>query len=229
MAYVKIDWTEETPITAARLNLMETQYDEFDASYAVHDHDDRYYTKVAADARFFHAGNDGVGSGLDAWLLDGYSPADIEAAAIPPGSIGIWPGSVESVPGGFHVCNGQNGTPDLRDRMVVGAGDAYARGAMGGYATRTPTGTVTVAGHALTVAQIPAHLHSYTDYYCNVADASSGGGISISGNYTDANRNTATDGGSGAAHGHPGSTISFAAYDNLPLYRALLWIMRAVS
>lgn len=228
MAYVKIDWTEETAITAARLNLMETQYDEFEVSYDAHDHDDRYYTKVAADARFFHAGNDGVGSGLDAWLLDGYSPADIEAAAIPRGSIGIWSGSVESVPSGFFVCNGQNGTPDLRDRMVVGAGDAYARGATGGYATRTPTGTLTVAGHTLTVDQIPAHTHPMTDVWEN-AEALRESGVQTCGSgntYTNAYTEYA---GGGEAHGHPGSTITFAAYNNLPPYRALIWIMRAIS
>jgi len=227
VGYVKINWTEETPITAARLNLMETQYDEFDTSYTVHNHDDRYYTQAESDARFFHVGNDGEGSGLDAWLLDDLSPAGIEAAAIPQGGIGLWSGSLESIPEGFLICNGMNGTPDLRDRFVVGAGNAYARGAVGGFAARTPTGTLTIAPHALTANEIPEHVHQMSDVgptttaFREMGSNGAASGITYISTYTEYI--------GGTAHDHPGSTITFGAYDNRPPYRALFWIMRRLS
>lgn len=41
------------------------------------------------------------------------------------GSIILWHGSLASVPTGWHLCDGTNGTPDLRDKFIVGAGGAY--------------------------------------------------------------------------------------------------------
>jgi len=49
---------------------------------------------------------------------------------IPLGGIIMWSGA--SVPAGWALCNGLNGTPDLRDRFIVGSGGAYATGATGG-------------------------------------------------------------------------------------------------
>jgi microcystin-dependent protein len=52
-------------------------------------------------------------------------------AFIPQGSIGLWPVN-GSTPTGWVVCDGQNGTPDLRDRFIIGAGTSYAVNATGG-------------------------------------------------------------------------------------------------
>lgn len=70
-----------------------------------------------------------------------------QVAPIPAGGIIMWSGT--NVPTGWALCNGQNGTPDLRDRFIVGAGSTYAVGATGGVNTVT-----------LTVSQIPSHTHS---------------------------------------------------------------------
>lgn len=43
-------------------------------------------------------------------------------ASVPPGSIVIWSGAVNAVPDGWALCDGENGTPDLRGRFVYGAG-----------------------------------------------------------------------------------------------------------
>jgi len=51
------------------------------------------------------------------------------------GMIIIWSGAVGSIPTGWQICDGTNGTPDLRNRFVVGAGDSYAVDATGGAAT----------------------------------------------------------------------------------------------
>lgn len=37
----------------------------------------------------------------------------------------LWSGAVVDIPAGWALCNGSNGTPDLRDRFVIGAGSTY--------------------------------------------------------------------------------------------------------
>lgn len=65
------------------------------------------------------------------------------------GMILMWSGSIATIPSGWALCNGSNGTPDLRDRFLVGAGSTYAVGATGGAATTT-----------LSEANLPSHTHS---------------------------------------------------------------------
>jgi microcystin-dependent protein len=81
------------------------------------------------------------------------------AASFPTGGIILWSGSVASIPSGWALCNGSNGTPDLRNRFVVGAGSAYAVDATGGSAdatlpTHTHTFSATTASTSLTGAII---------------------------------------------------------------------------
>jgi microcystin-dependent protein len=68
---------------------------------------------------------------------------------VPAGGIIMWSGAVVAIPSGWVICDGANGTPDLRNRFLVGAGDTYAVGATGGAATVT-----------LDATQIPAHSHT---------------------------------------------------------------------
>jgi len=76
----------------------------------------------------------------DQWMSEG---------GIPAGVIVMWSGSVVSIPDGWHLCNGTNGTPDLRNRFIVGAGSSYNPGNTGGENT-----------HKLTIAELPSHSHS---------------------------------------------------------------------
>ena len=48
------------------------------------------------------------------------------------GMIIAWYGSTGSIPTGFVLCDGNNSTPDLRDRFIIGAGNSYAVDATGG-------------------------------------------------------------------------------------------------
>jgi hypothetical protein len=72
-------------------------------------------------------------------------------AAFPSGGIIMWSGSIASIPLGWLLCNGSSGTPDLRDRFIVGAGSTYAVNATGGFAT-----------YSLSTAQLPSHTHTGT-------------------------------------------------------------------
>ncbi|MCK5617002.1 hypothetical protein KAR91_84855 [Candidatus Pacearchaeota archaeon] len=54
---------------------------------------------------------------------------------VPPGGIIIWSGSIVDIPNGFVLCDGTLGTPDLRNRFVIGAGDIFAVDAAGGNST----------------------------------------------------------------------------------------------
>ena len=74
---------------------------------------------------------------------------------IPTGLISLWYGAIGSVPTGWYLCDGSNGTPDLRDRFVVGAGSTYAVSATGGYTdaeivnhTHSATTAIADAGHS---------------------------------------------------------------------------------
>ena len=48
------------------------------------------------------------------------------------GMIIAWSGSTASIPTGFVLCDGNNSTPDLRDKFIIGAGNNYNVGATGG-------------------------------------------------------------------------------------------------
>ena len=78
-------------------------------------------------------------------IADTGSPA---SALIPSGGIIMWSGLITSIPTGWGLCDGSNGTPDLRNRFVVGAGDQYDRNDTGGADSVT-----------LTEAQMPSHDH----------------------------------------------------------------------
>jgi len=46
--------------------------------------------------------------------------------------IALWSGSIATIPRGWSLCNGENGTPDLRDQFVPAAGTTYNPGDSGG-------------------------------------------------------------------------------------------------
>lgn len=72
-------------------------------------------------------------------------------ATIIKGMILMWSGQIDQIPRGWAICNGQNGTPNLTDKFIVGAGNSYQVEATGGAATVT-----------LTIEQMPAHSHKYS-------------------------------------------------------------------
>lgn len=53
------------------------------------------------------------------------------------GLICLWSGAIVDIPAGWSLCDGGGGRPDLRNRFIVGAGDAYAPDDTGGALTHT--------------------------------------------------------------------------------------------
>jgi hypothetical protein len=71
---------------------------------------------------------------------------------IPQGGIIMWSGTNASIPAGWALCDGTNGTPDLTDRFILSvSSSAEDPGAMGG-----------THSYSLTAAQLPAHSHTGT-------------------------------------------------------------------
>lgn len=134
-----------------------------------------------------------VGTAMNKALFD-----KIEKYLVPVGTIVLWSGTTSNIPTGWALCNGSNGTPDLRDRFIVGAGSSYSVGATGGEAT-----------HTLTIEEMPSHRHKVGAKALNTARGT-GGYINLvepSANYTDYT-------GGGQAH------------ENRPPYYALAYIMK---
>lgn len=72
-----------------------------------------------------------------------------DMAGLASGTIVLWSGSIATIPAGWVLCDGTHGTPDLRNRFIVGAGDTYAVGANGGFASHGHT--FTSDGHSHTI------------------------------------------------------------------------------
>ena len=118
------------------------------------------------------------------------------ATTIPTGIIVMWSGPIANIPEGWVLCDGNNNTPDLRDRFIVGAGNTYAIGNTGGENF-----------HTLTVNEMPSHNHG-----TGVPDPSRRAADGV-GNAKCINGNTSHTGG-----GQP--------HENRPPYYALAYIMK---
>jgi hypothetical protein len=83
-------------------------------------------------------------------------------ATIPAGLIAMWSGSIGSIPSGWYLCDGSNGTPNLTDRFIIGAGSTYAVNGTGGVSSVTlTTNNLPAHTHTATVTD-PTHSHSFT-------------------------------------------------------------------
>jgi hypothetical protein len=142
--------------------------------------------------------------------------APASAPTLPSGMILLWSGATGAIPTGYLLCDGSNGTPDLRNRFVVGAGSTYAVSATGG-----STDAVVVSHtHTATVTD-PTHRHEQGG---NGPLVPGGGsqtplGNSASGTYTQYASTGIT-----VANSTTGVSGTNA---NLPPYYALAYIMKS--
>jgi hypothetical protein len=139
--------------------------------------------------------------------------------ALLTGMIILWSGSIASIPAGFALCDGASGTPDLRDRFIVGAGSTYAVDATGGSADATlPTHTHT----ATSVVTDPSHQHSVPSGSAGASNYALGGPAgSFSASQTTGLQSTGITVATTNANAGTSGTNA-----NLPPYYALAYIMK---
>ena len=170
--------------------------------------------------------------------------AFVQQNGVPVGGILMWSGLVANIPAGYDLCDGTNGTPDLRGKFIIGAGGSYSPAATGGAATVTLleanlpahthvwTGTTTASGSHTHTATDSGHTHS-----TSVRTGSGGADGGFANSWTGFT-STATGSGSAnitvstaASHTHDvtgtnANTGSGTAVNILPPYFALAYIMR---
>ena len=146
--------------------------------------------------------------------------APTSAAAVPSGCILLWSGSTGSIPATFILCDGTNGTPDLRDRFIIGAGNSYAVNATGGSADSI---VVSHTHTATSVVTDPGHIHATT---ANSTGSGAQSAMNPTGGLSNVRDNTIT-----AVTGITVATTNATAGvsgtgANLPPYYALAYIMK---
>tara|TARA_A100001388_G_scaffold143666_1_gene106593 strand:+ start:5328 stop:6995 length:1668 start_codon:yes stop_codon:yes gene_type:complete len=120
-----------------------------------------------------------------------------------------------TAPSGWYLCDGNNGTPDLRDRFIVGAGNAYSQGATGG--SNTATDTVSISGSDTVNISISGTT--------STQDANRTFGFAQSGSHT-------TPSHSHTFSGSDSDTVNISGSDTVSIdtrspYYALTFIMKA--
>ena len=170
---------------------------------------------VPASAGGFVGPVDPVGDESGYWRASATS-------GIPTGIICMWSGAVDQVPAGWALCDGENGTPDLRDKFIRACG-TNAVGSMGGSWTHAHSISGSVGYTTLSVNEIPSHLHNI---HLRYAQSGLGGGNSsaFGPNGGESIYPTVAAGGSGA-HTH-GLSVDVGDAYHLPEYYTLAFIMK---
>jgi hypothetical protein len=138
-------------------------------------------------------------SALDVDGVAKCSYGGVDFFMVPRGAIIMWSGLLTNIPSGWALCDGSNGTPDLRDRFIYGVQAGENPGATGGNSAHTHD------------VDIPAFATGTPSHYW----WGGGGGIPL-GNVPD------YDHYHGANPPNTTSTVS----SNIPPYYKLAFIMR---
>ena len=144
------------------------------------------------------------------------------------GMIILWSGAADAIPSGFVLCNGSNGTPDLRGRFVVGYSDTD-----GDYDVNDTGGS---KDNTLSVSQLPSHNHSFSgsashNHTHTKATHPAGSGPEQNQSGGPEDRTNFGDTGTTSTatvtiSGTTGDTGSGSAIENRPPYYALCYIMK---
>ena len=132
---------------------------------------------------------------------------------LPMGTILPYVGDLADIPKGWALCDGSNGTLDMRDLFIVGAGKNYELYNTGGKNEVE-----------LNADQLPAHYHNlYTSRQFAINRNGSVWGIEQEG-WTLVEENTGTRcGRTGYSRNTSGKTVP---HENRPPYIAVYYIMR---
>ena len=144
------------------------------------------------------------------------------------GMILMWSGTIATIPSGFLLCNGSSGTPDLRDKFIIGA-NADSGGAAKTNITGTPTQTggskdASLPSHTHTATSTvtdPGHFHTAALYQQGGSNVNANPGVTL----TSGNTSTATTGIT-VATSNTTEGVS-ATNANLVPYYALAFIMKS--
>lgn len=184
-------------------------------------------TKLATARTFTIAGGLSASASFD-------GSADVTLTVgqtIPSGVILMWSGSVGSIPNGWYLCNGSNGTPNLLDRFVIGAGSGYGVGATGG----SKDATLVSHNHSVsgTTSTDGNHQHRhqaaglYSSYWQGYATAYGNYGGGTPDDQCVILQTEANGSHSHTVSGTTSTSGSSATNANLPPYYALCFIMKA--
>ena len=146
-------------------------------------------------------------------------------SSLPSGIIVMWSGSIASIPSGWFICNGSNGTPDLRDRFVVGAGNLYAVAGTGG----SRDAIVVSHNHSFSGSTGSAGEHSHGILGHN-GTVSGGNFVAFAQQVSNPLTTQGTESAGSHSHSVSGTistTGSSGTNANLPPYYALAYIMKA--
>jgi hypothetical protein len=170
----------------------------------------------------------GGSSGTSGQVLvsQGSGSAPAWGNAFVTGMIMMWSGTIATIPSGWLLCNGSSGTPDLRNRFIIGAHSDDA-----GVAKTTVTGSATQTGGSKDAINV-SHTHTATvtdpghSHTVKIGESFSGGNSvqytnSITGNASVVNSNTTGITVSNSTEGSSGTNA------NLPPYYALAYIMKS--
>lgn len=115
---------------------------------------------------------DATGTGWSCETID-----TTPAVGVPSGTIVMWSGAIDSIPVGWKLCNGSNGTPDLSGKFIVGYDslniDYNSVGKTGGLEEVT-----------LSIDELPAHTHAMTGSTGSAGGHTHTGTTSSSGNHS---------------------------------------------
>lgn len=141
------------------------------------------------------------------------------SGALPVGSIVLWKGVLSSIPAGWKICDGNNGTPNMSARFAYGAKVDGDVGVTGGASTHTHTNSSTEGAGS--------HTHSLDVPITgggSSRNASTYGGVSLCAGMHD--HSLSATSGTDANHTHTiGDTGSAST---LPVYVNLFFIMRTI-
>ena len=164
---------------------------------------------------------------------------------VPTGTIIMWYGTISGnypiigseVNTNWHVCNGYNGTPDLRNRFIVGSGLNYSLNATGGSPTPSHTHTLdppststTTAGNHTHSVSGPSSSDTYSGATFSKRKGVFSGCADVCNGYVISNKDHTHSVSSSGSHSHNldilSTTSGLGSITNNPEYHSLYYIIK---